>query len=159
MKVIYWIHSCNYYKKIARSWSQIKLKRHKIQFHFLKICVKAEHIQNVVSNVTHWHRSSFCTDVVKWHISRIFHAISRPRACFLMTTTLWTRKVLKSGLAIPSLSFSLTLWGNKTTSPQSKDARWKILHWHISVTISEAKEQEFKLFTLVLHRYIYTIRL
>ena len=109
MKVIYWIHSCNYYKKIAQSWSQIKLKRHKIQFHFLKICVKVEHIQNVVSNVTHWHRSSFCTDVVKWHISRIFHAISRPRACFLMTTTLWTRKVLKAGLAIPSLSFSSDL--------------------------------------------------
>ena len=142
---------------MAWSWSQIKLKRHKIQFHFLKICVKVEHIQNVVSNVTHWHRSGFCTDIVKWHISRIFHAISRPRACFHMTTTLWTRKVLKSGLAISNLSFSLTLWGNKT-SPQCKDARWKILHWHISVTISDAKEQEFKLFTYsigIVITYIY----
>lgn len=65
MKVIYWIHSCNYYKEMAWSWSQIKLKRHKIQFHFLKICVKVEHIQNVVPNVTHWHRSGLCTDTMK----------------------------------------------------------------------------------------------
>lgn len=100
MKVIYWVHSCNYYKEMVWSWSQIKLKRHKIQFHFLKICVKVEHTQNGVSNGIHWHRNNFCTDVVKWHISRIFHAIVKPSVCvFYLATTLSIKEVLRYGLA------------------------------------------------------------
>lgn len=68
MKVIYWLHSSNYYKEMAWSWSQIKLKRHKIQFHFLKIYVKVEHTQNALCSVTHWQRNSFFTDIMNWHI-------------------------------------------------------------------------------------------
>lgn len=123
MKVIYWLHSCNYYKEMAWSWFQIKLKRHKIQFHFLKICVKVDHIQNVVLNVTHWPRSSFCTDVAKWHISRISLAISRPSVCCLMTTTLWIKKVLKSSLADPLLHFIYEV----------------IKHHHLKVKMQEGK--------------------
>lgn len=121
MKVIYCVHSCNYYKEMVWSWSQIKLKRHKIQFHFLKICVKVKYAQNGVSNENTLAQKLFLHRCCEMAYFYNFPCHLKAQCVFFMTTD-----TLNQG--------SAKIWLNRSPIPLfhflfeeiKQESKWKV---------------------------------